>query len=268
MLGSWVPTPRVTAWLVQNACGRCWKAAPQADHGVGCATHAPGWLRSHLSAPSSLLPGLTQSLALQGARRRLDPARGSEPPPPTGAQHLLAAPAPEEPWEERQHSSGYSRQGGSPYLPVQKGGDQAEVLRVLHEPAEREERVTVGAGSDPLTAGLPCPARPEQQGQLPEGLWALRKYLSAAQLPTKTGTLNLAQWSWAGWELRCANVHHGVGEGREAGSACSSLCSIPWPPKPVPAAGQGRIRAHLARASAPGKESTRNCHHTPHHGSG
>lgn len=74
------------------------------------------------------------------------------------------------------------------------------------------ERVTVGAGSDPLTAWLPCPVQPEQQGQLPGGLWALRKYLSAAQLPRKKGTLNLTQWGWAGWELRCANVHHGVGE--------------------------------------------------------
>lgn len=109
------------------------------------------------------------------------------------------------------------------------------------------ERVTVGAASDPLTAGLPCPVRPEQQGQLPEGLRALRKYLSAAQLPTKTGTLNLAQWSWAGWELRCANVHHGWE--REGGPAepdsCSSLCSIPWPPKPVPTARQGRHGGQL-----------------------
>lgn len=71
------------------------------------------------------------------------------------------------------------------------------------------ERVTMSAGSDPLTATLPCPVCPEQKGQLPEGLWALRKYLSAAQLPRKTGTLNLAQWDWAGWELHCAN---GVGE--------------------------------------------------------
>lgn len=49
-----------------------------------------------------------------------------------------------------------------------------------------------------LAAGLPCP---ERQGQLPEGLRRLRKYLSAAQFPRKTGTLNLAQLSRAGWEL-------------------------------------------------------------------
>lgn len=105
------------------------------------------------------------------------------------------------------------------YLPVQKGCDQAKVLRMLHEPAGARGRGLVWVlPPTPLAAGLPCPARLEQRGQLPEGLRGLRKHLSAAQLPRKTGTLNLAQWSWAGQELQCTDVHHGVGQGRGAGS--------------------------------------------------
>lgn len=50
--------------------------------------------------------------------------------------------------------------------------------------------------------------------------------MSAAQLPRKTGTLNLAQWGWAGWELQCANVHRGVGEERGAGSAGGLLITL------------------------------------------
>lgn len=127
----------------------------------------------------------------------------------------------------------------------------------------------MGAGPDPLTAGLPCPACPEQQGQLPEGLWALRKYLSAAQLPRKTGTLNLAQWGWAAWELRCANVHHGVGEGRGAGSAGELLINL-LDPMATQASTKSRHRGqgHMAKTSGSGKERVRNCHHTPHRGHG
>lgn len=44
-----VHTPCATAWLVQNASRRCWKAAPEADHGVGCNAYTPGWMRSHIS---------------------------------------------------------------------------------------------------------------------------------------------------------------------------------------------------------------------------
>ena len=73
--------------------------------------------------------------------------------------------------------------------------------------------------------------------------------MSAAQLPRKTGTLNLAQWSQAGRELQCTDVHHRVGEGRGTDSAqhCPSPCSIPRPPKPVPMAGQTQ------RAATPGR---------------
>lgn len=97
---------------------------------------------------------------------------------------------------------GRLKPGREAYLPVQKGCDQAEILWMLHEPAGARGRGLAWVPAPtPLAAGLPCPARPEQQGHFPEGLKGLRKYLSAAQLPRKAGTLNLAQWNWAGWKL-------------------------------------------------------------------
>lgn len=117
MLGSWVPTPCVTAWLVQNASGEAGKQL-QADDGV--AAPPP---RQAGCVGTSRAPAADSALALHGARQTLP---GPEPPPapPTGAQAR----------QESQHSAGQSQA----YLPVQEGCDQAEVLRVLHEPAERE----------------------------------------------------------------------------------------------------------------------------------
>jgi len=147
--------------------------------------------------------------------------RGSEPPLPACARHPPAAPAPEKSHDGEKRAAGGLKPGMESYLPVQKGCDQAKVLGVLHEPAGVRGRGLVVWVPAPtlLAAGLPCPARPERRGQLPEGLRGLRKYFSAAQLPRKTGTLNLAQWSWAGRELQRADVHRGVGEGRGAESA-------------------------------------------------
>ena len=166
------------------------------------------------------------------------------------------------PYDGEETVQGRLKPGREAYLPVQKGCDQTEVLWMLHEPAGTRGRGLVWVPAlTPLADRLPCPARPKQRGQLPEGLRGLRKYLSAAQLPRKTGTLNLAQWSQAGRELRCTYVHHRVGEGRGTDSAQHrpSPCSIPRPPKPVPLAGQTqRAARHLAEALGFGKGRARN----------
>lgn len=99
-----------------------------------------------------------------------------------------------EPRDGEETVRGRLKPGRESYLPVQKGCDQAKVLRMLHEPVGARGRGLVWVlPPTPLAAGLPCPACLEQRGQLPEGLRGLRKHLSAAQLPRKTGTLNLAQ---------------------------------------------------------------------------
>lgn len=126
-----------------------------------------------------------------------------------------------EPRDGETGAPGRLKPGREAYLPVQKGCDQAEVLWMLHEPAGARGRGLAWVPAPTLlAAGLPCPARPEQQGQAaPRGTYGFEKIFVCCSASQKDGNFKFSpvELSWLGALMhRCLSQG---GRGQGAGSA-------------------------------------------------